>query len=228
MSRSDRMPKGIARIVTLAAECSRSGDELIRVHLIKERKKPYPPGSIRRAGGRPIGVDEHTRPRYRGRFMQHLITIDLDEAPQVRTRTGLADARALAVFIGDADDNNAWSPDTDETAVLALTEHDLARGEWRGPDVADPPARSFDLYPVDVPARAFAAGLDEDSPDRKLWKLHVELMSGGRVGGPVLHWSADTGTGGFVMQFHEEVVDVNLGDAGTMYVFTDTAYSVSH
>jgi hypothetical protein len=58
----------------------------------------------RRAGGRPIGVDEHSRPRYRGRFMQHLITIDLDEAPRVRARTGLADARALAVFIGDADD----------------------------------------------------------------------------------------------------------------------------
>src|SRR5690349_6707471 len=191
------MPKGIARVVALAEACNLPGDELIRIHLIKERKKAYPPGSIRRAGGRPIGVDENTRPRRRGQFMQHLLTIDLDEVPQVRVLAGLADARALAVFISDADDNHAWSPATDETAVLALTEHDLARGEWGGPDVADPSARSFDLYPVDVPARAFATGLDEDSPDRKLWKLHVELMSSGRVGGPGLHWSGDTNTGGF-------------------------------
>lgn len=228
MPHNGRMPKSIARVAALAEECTRPGDELIRLHLIKERKKPYPPGAIRRAGGRPIGVDEHTRPRHRGQFMQHLLTIDLDEVPQVRTRSGLADARALAVFIGDADDNNAWHPDTDETAVLALTDHDLARGEWDGPEIADPPARSFDLYPLDVPARTFAADLGADSHDRKLWKLRVMMMSVGRVGGPVLHWSGDTDTDGFVMQFHEEVVDVNLGDGGTMHVFTNVAYSASH
>jgi hypothetical protein len=228
MARDDQIPKRIAKVAALAAACARPGDDLIRVHLIKERKAPYASGSIRRAGGRPIGVDEHTRPRYDGQFMQHLLTIDLDEVPQVRVHAPLANARALAVFIADADDNCAWDADTDETAVLALTEDDLVRGEWNGPDVADPPARSFDLYPVDVPVRAFATDIDEETAERKLWKLHLELMSSGRVGGPVVHWSGDTNTDGFVMQFHEEVVDVNLGDAGTMYVFTNAAYSTSH
>jgi hypothetical protein len=49
------MPKGIAQVVALAEACILPGDELIRIHLVKERKKAYPPRSIRRAGGRPIG-----------------------------------------------------------------------------------------------------------------------------------------------------------------------------
>lgn len=53
-------------------------------------------------------------------------------------------------------------------------------------------------------------------------------MSENRIGGPVIHWSGDARTKDFILQFAEEVVDVNLGDAGTMYVYADTAYWSCH
>jgi len=182
-------------------------------------------------GGAPIGVDERTRPRYDGAFMAHLLTVDLDEVPEARAISAFAGARAVAVFVSDADDV-AWDPLTPTTAVVALTEEDLALGEWRGPDVADPAPQAFDLFPVDVPAAVFydlfAPGFDVESVDPALVKLHDELMSANRIGGPVIHWSGHTYTEEFFLQCGEEVVDVNLGDTGMLYVFAGTAFSVSH
>jgi hypothetical protein len=232
LPRKSRIPRSVVRAAANARACAQPGDELVRVYLIEERRQPYAPGSIRRAGGAPIGVDERTRPRYNGEFMHHLVTIDLDEVPEVRAICAFAHARAVAVFISHAMDNCAWNHDNQETAVVALTEGDLALGEWNGPEVADPEPRSFDLHPVDVPTRAFydATGpdFDELGIDPALEDLHDELASGNRVGGPAMPWPGDTRSREFIMQFGEEVVDVNLGDAGMMFVFADTAYSRGH
>lgn len=232
MKRKGRVPKGVTRVMALTEACVQPDDELVRVYLIEENEKPYAPGSIRRAGGAPIGVDERTRPRHNEAFMHHLLTLDLDEVPELRMIGAFTHARAVAVFISNADDHYAWDHSTKETSVLPLTEEDLTLGEWIGPEVADPAPQTFDLYPVDIPARAFydvfAPDFDEDAVDRSLADLHNEMMSVGRIGGPVIHWSGDTYTKDFVLQCGEEVVDVNLGDAGTLYVFADTAYSQGH
>ena len=98
------MHKRLKRIIRLAARCAQAGDDLVRVYLIEPRSRPYRPGSLRRSGGAPIGVDEHSRPRFEGRFMQHLLTVDLDDVPELRAIADLAHARAIALFISDAAD----------------------------------------------------------------------------------------------------------------------------
>lgn len=225
-------PKNVSRVAALAQACAQPGEELVRIHLIEESERPYAPGSIRRAGGMPIGVDEITRPRYKGAFMPHVLTIDLDEVPEVRALDGLSHARAIAVFISDVDDHWAWEAGTEQTTVLALTNEDIRLGEWSGPEVRDPAPRAFDLFSVEVPARAFydpfAPDLDEEALEPILVKLHKKLMSVNRIGGPVIHWSGDTYTKDFVLQCGEEIVDINMGDAGTLYVFANTAYTHSH
>jgi hypothetical protein len=128
------------------------GDELVRIYLISPQQRPYPPGSLRRAGGPPIGVDHHTRPRYLGTYMQHLLTIDLNDVPEIRTIGDLAGARALALFIADADTNEAFmiepfTSGTSQTALVPLTDADLTHGEWTGEPVTDPVPRAFDLTP---------------------------------------------------------------------------------
>jgi hypothetical protein len=232
----ETQPKSVRRLERLVEAVARPDDEMVRVQLMRAGKKPWLPGTVRRAGGPPIGVTERTRPKHDDGYLQHLITVDLAETPELRTVDELAGVRAVAVFIRDAMENDAFEPDSGETAVVLLTDDDIARGEWPGELVDDPPARALRLYPVDVPARAFEDNddfyADGQTPHiKKLYDLHCELMSADRIGGRPIFFDGDsdrTGTGGFLMQFSEFIVDVNLGDAGTMYVFTDDAYWSGH
>jgi hypothetical protein len=45
---------------------------------------------------------------------------------------------------------------------------------------------------------------------------------------PRRHWSGDDPDDRWVFQLNEDLVEVNLGGAGTMYVFTDRAYWSGH
>jgi hypothetical protein len=229
----DDRPKEVRKLQQLADTVARPDDEMLRVYIMRSREEPWRPDSVSRAGGPPIGVTEQTRPRYKNGYMQHLITIDLAETPELRTADGLAGARAVAVFVRDAMENDAFIPESGETAVMLLSDDDVARGGWIGEAVEDPPPRRLELYPVDVPARAFEDNddfyADEPSPDvKQLWDLHCKLMSASRIGGPVIHFSGSDRTAGFLLQFSEFIVDVNLGDAGTMYAFVDDAYWTGH
>ena len=225
---ADGAPKDIVALRKLAAR-AREGDEaMARTYIIAVAKgKP----GVMRAGGPPIGVTDKTRPKYDGAFMHHLITLDLDAMPELRKQhKPLARARALALFISDAMDNEAFDDGTEETAVIALGPKDIARGEWTGPAVGDPKPTALAAWPVDVPARVFtfdryADGVDDGDP---LAELHDKLMSACRAGGGVIHWSGDDPDASWVLQFNEDLVEVNLGDAGTMYVFTDRAYWTGH
>ncbi|HWO18570.1 MAG TPA: WGR domain-containing protein [Kofleriaceae bacterium] len=228
---ADGAPKDVVALRKLAAQ-AREGDEaMTRTYIITVTKgKP----GVMRAGGPPIGVTDKTRPKYDGAFMHHLITLDLDAMPELRKQhKPLARARALALFISNAMDNEAFDDDTQETAVLALAPKDIARGEWTGPAVGDPKPHALAAWPVDVPARVFtfdryATDDDADDTDDPMAELHDELMSACRAGGQVIHWSGDDPDDRWVFQFNEDLVEVNLGDAGTMYVFTDRAYWDGH
>jgi hypothetical protein len=231
---NDQVPTEVRRIRRLVGAVARPDDEMVRIHLLHARKKPWRPGSVRRVGGPPIGLTEQTRPHHEGGYMQHLITVDLADAPELRKVNRLAGVRAVAVFIRDAMDNDAYEPNSGETAVVRLTDGDLVHGEWTGEAVEDPPARSLEIYPVDVPVRAFeddeAFYVDKPAPDiKKLYDLNCELMSADRIGGRPIYFDGDSHDDtDFLMQFSESIVDVSLGDAGTMYVFVDDAYWSGH
>ena len=223
----DGAPKEIAALRKLAAKAHDGAAPTERTYILTAAKgKP----GVMRAGGPPIGVTEKTRPKYRDAFMHHLITLDLDVMPELREHRPLARARAVALFISDAMDNDAFDEGTKETAVVVLTAKHIEGGEWSGPPVGDPEPSALAAWPVDVPTRVFtfdryADGVEDDDP---MAELHDELMSACRAGGKVIHWSGDEAHDSWLFQFNEDLVKVNLGDAGTMYVFTDRAYWSGH
>jgi hypothetical protein len=228
------LPEEVRKLHALVDAVATPDDQMVRIYLIHPTGKPWELGAVCRAGGPPIGVDPDTRPRAAGGgYKQHLLTVDLDAAPAARAAAKLDGVRALALFIDDAASNDAFLEDNTETAVLLLSDADFARGEWTGEAVDDPPAQGFELHPVDVPTRAFEDNDDfyfnEDATGvKELLALHNELMSAERVGGALISFGDNERTDGFLLQFSEFVVDVNLGDAGTMYVFPDGAYWGGH
>lgn len=158
--RLERIPREIAAIAVLAevARADEPGAPTARVYFFAPAKGPIPSRQVRRAGGPPIGFAKDSRPQHDGRPMAHLLTIDLEETPELRALAGLEAARAVAVFIADADENDASEPHTPEAAVVALSQADIdAHGAWSGPPVADPEPSPYYLVPVDVPAAVFTA-----------------------------------------------------------------------
>jgi len=214
------------------------GEPTTTVYLMDALPLPWVAGAITRIGGPPVGVGSTTRPRFtfvdgREAPMAHLVTIDLDQVPTLRHVEMLRErpeVRALSVFISDARLNEAYE-DGDETRLVLLTDDDIEReGEWRGPVVADPPRRTMVLTEVAVPTRLFGSrdSLSEDGEPSEA-AVHDALMSATRVGGKAILWSGEEhASGEFLMQLDESIVDVNLGDAGTLYVFSDAIWWTSH
>jgi predicted DNA-binding WGR domain protein len=226
-------PEEITALRQLANEAREGAEPMTRTYLLVSTPAKGPRG-VMRAGGPPIGVDGKTRPKFGKAFMHHLITLDLDEVPELRAYPSLKKARAVALFISDARDNFAVDEDTKETKVVSLSAADLARGEWAGPTVDDPPARTVAAFAIDVPTRVFefepAEGGDGDDfeDESPIADLQRELMSACRACGEVIHWSGKGPSPEWLFQFNEDLVDVNLGDAGTMYVHTGCAWWAGH
>jgi hypothetical protein len=83
-------------------ELVRPGEPTREVYLPSVLPYPWRSGEVTRLGGSPLGVSVETRPRHKGSFMAHLMTIDLNAVPALRDRTCFRekeDARAFAVFV---------------------------------------------------------------------------------------------------------------------------------
>lgn len=158
--RLERIPRELAAISVLAevARADHPSAPTARVYFFAPAKGPIPARQVRRAGGPPIGVSQETRPRFDGEPMAHLLTVDLDEVPELRAAPGLKDARAVAVFVSDIEENGASEPHTKESVVVALSQADIdTHGPWAGPPALDPEPSPFYLVPVDVPEAVFSA-----------------------------------------------------------------------
>lgn len=237
-----------------------------------------PAGSLNQIYGSPVGVPADRWPKFAGLpdllrqaggaseadledlRMEHLWTIDLRGLKGVGVPEG---ARAVQLFISNANYNEAWTPGNEHTTVLYLGDADLARGACAG----EPPARSrerepkrFALVGVQVPGAVFAK-LEEGTPLAALrdaiWKAPA------RIGGEPIWLQGDPDEQddysdyggededeeggdeddeggdedeaaeeplgvqpycGFLLQFDETFVDVNLGDCGVMYVIANDAH----
>jgi hypothetical protein len=198
------------------------------IYFLEAIDKRPSPDSVARIGGKPIGITPDTWPLFDGKPMEHLITLDLAELPELKTGA-LADARAVALFIGDRMENEAYEPGTKETSIIVLSQDDIDKGE---PPTSlresGEPASRYEVTPVRVPASVFDDPHEEEE-ESPLHELRSAIYSSScYAGGKPLWLQFAEHEGHFLFQFDESFIDVNLGDAGVMYVFTDTAFWQCH
>jgi hypothetical protein len=154
-------------------------------------------------GGLPPAIDMENWPRYEGELMTHVMTIDLSQVPDLADRG----AGAISVFVSTAMSHKAFGPDSEHSAVLALKPERLD-GRETPPDgevveVLDEHPLVLEQQDTLESPMVFAGG-------NPRWLQAPQYMSL------------------FVAQVDEDIVDINLGDCGTLYVFADTAFFQCH
>lgn len=195
----------------------------VTVYLLEAVDEPVPPSSVARRGGNPIGISRENWPLFKNRPMEHLITLDLEAMPALKTDI-LVNARAVALFVSDRMDNQAFEPGTQETMIISLLQDDIDNGE---PSFIlrknEEQASAYNIIPVLVPEAVFdnSGEYEEDHP---LEKLKNAIFSKSYAAGRPLWLQREEHDGHFLFQFDESLIDLNLGDEGVMYVFTDTAF----
>lgn len=216
-------------IIKKAEQLCRQYEDKVTVYLIeKSHNKPLNT-DINRIGGSPIGISDDSWPHFEGKPMVHLITIDLTSVPVLKKK--FADhVRAITLFVSDLVENEAYYPENDETKVIHLKEADIKKVPHRV-SVNDPknvmPAFTFQCHEIEVPKIIFTEDiysiLDEDESN-PICELYNVLFGSAIVGGEALWLQEPEYNGEFVLQFDESFINMNLGDAGSMYVFKDVAF----
>ncbi len=214
------------------------------VYLLEKTEQMPDEAEINRILGHPIGVSDSRWPQYQGRKMFHVLTLDLDTTPRLKEKFP-SDTRAIALFISSLIMNEAFEADSDECTLLALTAADLALGvNSSGPGIRDDYETHFGEFQADqaddgsvlpsgfvchelvVPAEIFAREdlYFERGQNDPLVELSNDLFNHAFAGGAPIWLQGDEFEGEFLFQFDENLVDMNLGDAGVMYVFKETAF----
>lgn len=184
---------------------------------------------INRCCGTAIGVSLENWPERDGQKMEHAITLDLSSTPRLKAQFP-ANTAAVAVFVSSLDFNEAFEPGTDETAVLLLTDQDLARGVNAGAGPANDESESstFVAHEVMLPIEVFAEDIHERDEDDPVYELNEALCEFSMAGGKPIWLQGVDHDGEIILQFDDSLVDMNLGDGGVMYVFRDTAFWQCH
>jgi|SRR5690554_57989 len=169
----------------------------------KLKKVERDSAAINRTGGRPIGIGSDNWPHAwnpeteEDQPMVHLLTIATEDID--------ADVRdsvvALALFMSSPEMPFYFDDPTADFVVIQLTQEDIDRGELDVPELAAPALEATGLEVLDssTSGMTFAGGepvciQEEGSPD------------------------------GFVLQFDDRFLNVNLGDSGRLYMYTSWAY----
>lgn len=189
----------------LAANAGTSSE---RIYLLErsdfEKDVPAPrAGSFSRSRGAGSTDVERVNPDE-----EHILTIDLEEVPELKLR--YPNARAISLY--------AEGPDTGE--------------DWEGARLVSVPssaAAPLDGAPITVLALDIPSGLFDYNASRE--DLALKELRGlvfnrpGYVLGQPMYIQDDEGGGaGFVMQLGEGIADLNLGDSGSLYVFEGSTF----
>lgn len=215
----DRLPEAETTVQRLQRLAKGHDGPTTTIYVV-ERDEDTKAG-LGRVGDVALGVGEDRWPTHGedDEPMEHVITLDLRQLPSLRSSFG--DAIGVAVFISSRDDNEAYEPDNDEVSFVTVEEADLARGEHDPSGEGD--CTALRVTPVEVPVAAFSYGDESLEPLRgAIYQL------GGRAGGEPLWLQDEEHYGPFLMQLDESLVHMNLGDAGILYIFEDTAFWQCH
>ncbi len=199
---------------------------------------------INRVGGLPIGFDAASWPRREGVPMYHVLTIDLKDHPAIVAQR----FRALALFINSPMKNEAYTPGNDHTTVILLTEDDLQKGVPAWPEGLDKKeALRAGRLRFESAAELTRKKLYQESfaGDDPIWLQGDESDEDYDDYGDDSDDDSDDVSDDdsddsaadprqhiphiFVLQFDERLIrGINLGDAGIMYVYSDSAWWQCH
>ena len=201
----------------------------VTVYLLESLEREPADTDINRCCGTAIGVLPDTWPERGGQKMEHAITLDLSSTPKLKAQFP-ADTAAVAVFVSSLEDNEAFAPGTEETAVLLLTDQDLAKGVNTGAGPANDESESttFVAHEVTLPIEVFSEDIYERDEDDPIYELNRALSGFSMAGGKPIWLQGIDHDGDIILQFDDSLVDMNLGDGGVMYVFVDTAFWQCH
>ena len=210
---------------------SQESGETISAYLLVPEKEPPTDSDVNRTAGHPIGVSDERWPRIAGKKMAHALTVDVRSMPEVRAH--LSDhTAALSVFVSDLWYHEAYEPDTNESAVLELSEDDLLIGvneDLRRSCDDDISAKShrFLSARVDIPIEVYDFELQEGRRESDpLNRLALELYQVGMAAAESMSREDDEYDAPLLIQFAQGLVDMNFGDAGRFCVYPKTAFQI--
>lgn len=184
------------------------------------------PTGVSRVGGPGFDLGERQPTDDEGQPLTHVWTLATADVPALaRAYPGAA---AVALYVLNPEENEAYEVDNGQTALVPLTREDVAGGA-AAPTDQDLQAREVTVTHVEVSSAAFDEydpGDPEDSPRNKL--RQAIYSAGGRAGGRPIWLQGDEHDGEFLLQFDESFANINLGDAGVMYIFTDQQFWQCH
>jgi hypothetical protein len=165
-------------------------------------------GSWSRLGGAGPGIPVPLRRD--GEPMDHVLTLDLQEVPELALQ--FPDARAIALYVPYARNGENYSA----SQLVAV------------PASATPPAGDNHLFvvPLDVPSAAFDHRAARASALLGDVRSEIFKRSGWALGEPI--WiQEDEGDHGLIMQLADNL-GLNLGDSGSLYVFKHAIFMRSY
>lgn len=184
-----------------------------------------PPDGVSRVGGPGPDLGDRQPRGEDGEAMTHIWTLATADVPALAA--AYPDAAAVALYVLSPEENEAWEPDNGLTALVPLTAEDLRRGD-AAPTDQDLGPRRVSVEQLEVASAAFEQDGDDDegSPRRQL--RGAIYGASARAGGSPIWLQGDEHGGEFLLQFDESFANLNLGDCGIMFVFTDTQFWQCH
>ena len=164
------------------------------------------PGSFSRIGGSVPGLAPADYPSADGEPMTPLLTLDLDEVPELGAK--YPGARLLVLFHPDPQGG-----EDHESACLVPVPRDAVAAPGDGQSLA--------VTPIDLPVSVFADehGNRDDSPDTADLRRQLRKRGGHLFGGPFWIQEAEGGSDGFLFELRDGLCDLNLGDVGSLYAY---------
>ncbi len=187
------------------------------------------PAGVSRVGGPGVDLGDRQPRDDEGRAMTHIWTLATADVPALaRAYPGAA---AVALYILDPQENEAWEPGNAYTALVTLSAEEVA-GPAAEPTEEDLSLQDVVAEQVEVAGAAFEERSDDDEDEsddspRRLLRREI-YRAGARAGGGPIWLQSDEHEGDFLLQFDESFANVNLGDCGVMYIFTDEQFWQCH
>ncbi len=215
----DKVDK-VVMLAERARKTSKASTDVIYAFRLLEKAPAKP--TLNLTGGMPPGIDAESWPIKDDEPMVHLFTLDLETMPELKNPK--TDTRSVSFFCYSPSHNEAYEAGNDQTALLKATADQIG-AEHEPPEDADVrPQGHFEAIRIEVPNDVW------HSSGGVLGELRGAIYSlGARALGHPLWLQGDEGGGyGYIMQFDESFVDINLGDMGIMYVFSDGGFWQCH